>query len=344
MKYLSALAVVSILVGALFIGISWQSDAVEYPTPYGQRADVREFMQQMAEQHNFSLPVLEALFAQAQQRNDIIERISKPAEKAWPWHRYQAHLVDEKRVQQGVAFWQEHSATLQRAADAFGVAPEYIVAILGVETRYGRITGGFRVLDALATLGFDYPPRSDFFRKQLVELLLLAREEGKDPAALYGSYAGAMGYGQFIPSSYRHYAVDFDSDGVRDIWSNPVDAIGSIANYFHQHHWQPGGLVVLPVEVPDNADAQLQTIANQSLKLQHSVGQLMDWGLLGADVPRETSAALYKMQQEDGDEYWLGLHNFYVITRYNRSRLYALAVHQLSQKIKQSYLQQVAQR
>jgi membrane-bound lytic murein transglycosylase B len=187
------------------------------------------------------------------------------------------------------------------------------------------------VLDALTTLAFDYPPRSDFFRGELTEFLLLAREEGRNPLELTGSYAGAMGYGQFIPSSYRAYAVDFDGDGLRDIWSNPRDAVGSIANYFVRHGWRPGGAVVLRVEV-DGAAAD--RVANESLDLTHTVAELGRLGVAVDGLPADEPAALFRMEGADGAEYWLGLRNFHVITRYNRSRLYALAVHQLGQAIK----------
>jgi membrane-bound lytic murein transglycosylase B len=219
---------------------------------------------------------------------------------------------------------------LARAAVEFDVDPRVIVAIIGVETRYGRNTGSYRVVDALTTLAFDYPPRGDFFRRELTEFLLLAREEGKDPRSLKGSYAGAMGYGQFIPSSFRAYAVDFDGDGLRDIWGNTTDAIGSVANYFSRHGWRGGETVVIPVTatraVPDG-------VANASLKLQYNVGELRGLGLEIEDLAPDTPAALFRMEAEEGPEYWLGLHNFYVITRYNRSRLYALAVVQLGDAI-----------
>ena len=219
------------------------------------------------------------------------------------------------------------------------MAPEYIVAIIGVETRYGRISGGYRVLDALTTLAFDYPPRASFFRGELTQYLLLAREEGRDPLWFMGSYAGAMGYGQFIPSSYRAYAVDFDGDGLRDIWTNESDAIGSVANYFSRHGWARDKPVVVRVTVTDDA---ADAVANESLILKRTVAELV---ALGVSIPpaeedsaevglsADEKAGLYRMALEEGTEYWLGLHNFHVITRYNHSRLYALAVHQLSQEI-----------
>lgn len=301
----------------------------DFPRPYAERDDVAGYISEIVAQHGFDQAELRALFADAAQRQDIIERISRPAEKVWTWARYQRHLVDQDRIDRGVNFWNEHHELLAQAEQRYGVAPEYVVAILGIETRYGSITGNFRVLDALATLGFDYPPRSAFFRKELTEFLLLAREENKDPRTLLGSYAGAMGYGQFIPSSYRYYAVDFNGDGARDIWQDPADAIGSIANYFARHHWRGDSVVARRVSVSgSSADA----LANQGLTLKNTVADLRAAGV-AVDLPADAKAALYKLEGASGDEYWVGLHDFYVITRYNHSHMYALAVYQLSQAI-----------
>lgn len=298
---------------------------------YSQRADVRAYVAELVAEHGFTAEELAELFSQAQRKQSILDAIARPAERTLKWHEYRDIFIEEPRITQGLEFWSNHQAVLEEAEARFGVAPEYVVAILGVETRYGRITGGFRVLDALTTLAFDYPPRADFFRRELTQFLLLAREEGHDPLSLTGSYAGAMGYGQFIPSSYRSYAVDFDGDGLRDIWGNPTDAVGSIANYFSVHGWHPGEDVVLRVRVDgDRADG----LANASLDLTHTVADLGRLGVDVAGLPEDAPAALFRMESEDGDEYWLGLNNFHVITRYNRSRLYALAVHQLGQTIK----------
>ena len=303
----------------------------EHPTPYGDRADVRQYIQTLVAEHGFEAQALETLFAGAQQRQDIIDRISRPAEKVWTWGRYKSHLVDDDRIVRGVDFWAQHEATLAAAAERYGVAPEYVVAVIGIETRYGDITGGFRVLDALTTLGFDYEPRAKFFRKELTEFLLLAREEGKDPTELFGSYAGAMGYGQFIPSSYRHYAVDFDGDGLRDIWTNADDAIGSVANYFARHKWRGDGVVAVRLNVSDES---VDDLANQGLKLRHRVADVRARGVTVPDLEAERKAALFKLEGSEGIEYWLALHDFYVISRYNHSHLYALAVYELSQAIK----------
>lgn len=320
----------------------------EYPTPYAEREDVADYIETLSREHGFSKQALQDLFAGAHLRQDIIDRISRPAEKTWTWGRYRSHLVDADRIEKGVDFWSNNTATLNRAAEKYGVAPEYIVAILGIETRYGQITGNFPVLDALATLGFDYPPRARFFRKELTQFLLLAREEGKDPKELKGSYAGAMGFGQFIPSSYRHYAVDFNEDGVRDIWQDSEDAIGSIANYFARHKWGGDGPVTLPALLSQNLDKNsLAKIANASLEPKHTLAELQALGVQSGGAERlmpDTKVALFKLEAEAGEEYWLGFHDFYVITRYNHSHLYAFAVHQLSQAIKAQHQLAVAGR
>lgn len=297
---------------------------------YAERADVQAYVAELVAEHGFDQAELLTLFSQAQRKDKILESIARPAERTLEWHEYRQIFVKEPRISQGVAFWAEHEEILNRAEARYGVEPAYVVAILGVETRYGRITGSYRVLDALTTLAFDYPPRSSFFRKELTEYLLLAREEGGDPTTFTGSYAGAMGYGQFIPSSYRAYAVDFDDDGSRDIWANESDAIGSVANYFSRHGWKAGEGVAVPVQLADQA---ADAVANESLNLKRTVGELTGLGVIAPDLDPAAPANLYRMMQPDGPEYWLGLNNFYVITRYNRSRLYALAVHELSRAI-----------
>lgn len=300
---------------------------------YLQRQQVQAYIEELVTEHDFSRQALNEIFAQARKQERIIELMSRPAERRLVWHEYRKILVDEPRISQGVAFWQENLAALERAEQVYGVAPEVIVAIIGVETRYGRVTGKFGVVDALSTLAFDYPPRAAFFRGQLTEHLLLAREEGKNPLSLKGSYAGAMGYGQFIPSSYRSYAVDFDGDGVRDIWTNKTDAIGSVANYFARHGWSGQGEVVEAVRLAEER-AELVAMANSGLRPTATVGYWREQGIvINSDQPDDRKATFMRMQQPDGADYWLGYEDFYVITRYNHSRLYAMAVHELSQLI-----------
>ncbi len=304
---------------------------------YLQRPETQTFIQRMVTEHGFSESKLEALFAEAERKDSILKAISRPAERSKPWYEYRNIFLTDTRIDQGVKFWQANEETLNRAADQFNVAPEIIVAIIGVETRYGRHAGSYRVVDALSTLAFDYPPRSGFFGRELEQFLLLAREEGIDPLSLKGSYAGAMGFGQFIPSSFRAYAVDFDGDQRRDIWNNTSDAIGSVANYFAKHGWRQNDEVIVRAVLPDGPNQQIDEVANSSLKPAISATELRRIGVLisNSHAAPDSPFALFRMQGEHNPEYWLGMHNFYVITRYNRSRLYALAVYQLGQSIAQ---------
>jgi len=306
--------------------------AVTHGESYLSRAEVDAYIEELIQQHDFSRPELEEVLAAAERRQDIIDLMRRPAERRLNWHEYRKIFLDEPRIAGGVEFWQQNQATLERAEKEYGVAPEVIVAIIGVETRYGRVTGRHRVVDALMTLAFDYPPRASFFRKELTQFLLLAREEGKNPTSLTGSYAGAMGFGQFIPSSYRNYAVDFDRDGVRDIWQNRTDAIGSVANYFSRHGWRGAAQVTLPVQLKAETE-QLLDIANQSLKPTHSVAEMAEMGVIVDGLDPEARVLLLRLLGGDKPEYWLGFDDFYVITRYNHSRLYAMAVYQLGQEI-----------
>jgi len=263
---------------------------------------------------------------------DIIKRMIKPAESVMPWFRYQKIWMKDKRIDQGVQFWQQNADTLARAEDIYGVDPATIVAIIGVETFYGRIQGTFPVLEALHTLGFYYPKRATFFRNELAEYFQLARREGWALDQIKGSYAGAMGMGQFISSSYRQYAVDFNQDGKINLFSDPVDMIGSVANYFKRHHWRQNGFVVQPIEL----QAAQKSLVQSDLKPKYTFEQLE---ALKVDIEElkqaSNTAAVYAFKKADGThEHWLGGENFYVITRYNHSAMYALAVFQLSQAIK----------
>ncbi len=298
---------------------------------YSSREDVRAYVDELVSVHGFGRDALLETFAAARHQPRIVQAMSRPAEKALKWFQYRDIFLGQQRISGGIQFWADNSAALESAETSFNVAPEYVVAIIGVETYFGRVMGSHRVLDALSTLAFDYPPRARFFRNELTEFLLLAREEKRSPADLKGSYAGAMGYGQFIPSSYRHYAVDFDGDGIRDIWTNTTDAIGSVANYFASHGWRGDGEVVLRVQA---SGRDVDEAANKGLALDRTVAEFRALGVEIPEIDGAANAALFRMELEDGMEYWLALHDFYVITRYNRSAMYALAVHQLSQAIK----------
>ena len=301
---------------------------------FSQREDVARFVNAMAARHGHDAEALQALFRDARSSRKIINAISRPAE-ALPWHRYRGIFLKPDRIRQGLQFWRENQAQLERVAVRYGVPPEVVTAIIGVETKYGRNTGGFRVLDALATLAFDYPKRSRFFTKELEHYLLLTREQSLDPRLPTGSYAGAMGIPQFIPSSYRAYAVDFDGDGLADIWENAADAIGSVGNYFKEHGWRQGDAVAVPATVA-GGDGSAGLTAG--LKPTLTMADLTALGIApeaGSAAPAASAKVkLLQLENESGHEYWLAFHNFYVITRYNHSALYAMAVHQLAGAIK----------
>lgn len=299
-----------------------------------QQVDV--FINEMVDKHGFDREKLVVLFGQARKRDDILEAISRPAEKTKPWHEYRQIFVKPARIEGGAEFWKENQEILDRAAAQFGVEPAIVVAIIGVETRYGKNTGSYRVIDALSTLAFEYPPRSKFFRSELEQFLMLAREENVELAEAKGSYAGAMGYGQFIPSSYRAYAVDFSGDGKRDLWNNLDDIIGSVANYFQRHGWKRGEAVAARVSSGSPLDNFEQP---KSHKPKDTTAA--DFAAKGVtttpELPSDQPVALLELEQANGPEFWLTGNNFYVITRYNRSPLYAMAVYQLSEAIRDAY-------
>ncbi len=297
---------------------------------YTDREDVQDYIASLVDEHGFQAEEVRLLLANAERKQSILDAISKPAERTLEWKDYRKIFLTSDRIERGVTFWQDNAEVLARAESTYGVGAQYIVAIIGVETRYGKHMGKYRVLDALATLGFDYPPRAKFFRKELTEYLLMTREEGMDPRAQLGSYAGAMGFGQFISSSFRAYAVDFDGDGVRDILRNKTDAIGSVANYFKRHGWRGDSQVIVPVALQDPAADKL---ANQGEALRHTVGALRAQGVVVPCADNAAKAALFRMEAAAGTQYWVGLNDFYAITRYNHSSMYALAVHQLAEAI-----------
>jgi len=313
----------------LLMGSVMESVAANTDSPVQDEA--RELIERMVAEHQFDRAELEDLFAQVQRQQAIVDAMNRPAEKTKTWAEYRAIFMRENRIAGGVSFWQDNAEALRRAEQTYGVPAEYIVAIIGVETLYGKITGNYRVMDALSTLAFYYPRRADFFTRELEQYLLLTREHQQDPLAHKGSYAGAMGYGQFMPSSYRHYAVDFDGDSIPDIWRNTTDAIGSVANYFARHGWQAGAQVVTRARpATDFTHKELNSIT----KPAHTLAEWRSWGLTPVENLADTLTATgLEMEGEDGLEYWLGFNNFYVITRYNRSPMYALAVHQLAQAL-----------
>ena len=289
------------------------------------------FVKHMVKQHRFNEAELRKLFKEVAIQQPILDAMSKPAEGK-PWHQYREIFMTESRIAGGAQFWRDNEAALKAVEQQYGVPAEIIIAIIGVETKYGAFTGKYRVIDALATLGFAYPSRSEFFLKELEQFLLLSREEHINPLQPMGSYAGAMGLSQFMPSSFRSYARDFDLDRKRDIWHNPADAIASVANYFVANHWQRGGAIASQVSAKGEA---YQQALSKGVKPDTTVGQLRKLAIgIPSQLADAENAKLLSYPLLNGEELWLGLHNFYVITRYNHSPLYAMAVYQLSQAIK----------
>jgi membrane-bound lytic murein transglycosylase B len=313
------------------------SATVSAAEPASYRAGADAFIGDMVARHGFDAAEVTAVLADARYSQAIVDAMDRPYE-AKPWHRYRALFVTPERIRGGVDFWNAQADLLARAESVYGVSPQVIVAIIGVETNYGGHLGTHRVLDALTTLGFSYPRRAAFFRDQLEAYLVLGREEEIDVVAAVGSYAGAMGKPQFIPSSYRAYAVDFDADGRRDLWRSDADVIGSVANYLASHGWRRGEAVALsttlPDGVPDGMPPGLEVAEKTPVAPAITARELR---AVGVAVPESlaptTPMTLIRLDGET-DEYWLGLTNLYAITRYNQSNLYAMAVYQLSEAIR----------
>ena len=294
-----------------------------------KRPEVRAFIEETSRDLGFERNQLESLLAQAETKQAILDAISRPAERVVPWFEYRDRFLTEKRILQGTDFWIEHGETLRRIPDPNVAAS--VVGILGVETSFGRITGRYRVIDALATLAFDYPPRGDFFRSELQQFLLLSREEAVDPRTALGSYAGAMGAPQFISSSYRTYAIDGDGNGKRDLWNSWDDVIGSVANYLLVYGWREGEPVVVAATLPGDDLSRFDT---SKLELNETVASLRNKGVhFETTMPETAPALLIAAQGKEGPVYRVGFHNFYVLTRYNRSPMYAMAVHDLGDAV-----------
>src|SRR3984957_12692741 len=301
-----------------------------------KRTDVKGFIAHMAETSPFKKRQLRKLMKEAQSQPAIIEAMDRPAEKAKPWFEYRPIFITERRIREGTDFWIAHRQALDQASVRSGVAPEYLAAILGVETFYGRLTGSYRVLDALATLAFDYPARAKFFRDELEQFLLLTRDAGLDPLSVKGSYAGAMGAPQFMPSNYRRYAVDADADGHINLWTNWADVCASVGNYLKEHGWNAGEPVLSEASVAPEKPSDLD---GRKLALSETVGSLRTKGVsFDSSLPEEAPALLIAVDDADGVHWRVGYNNFYVITRYNHSPLYAMAVYELAAAVKQRVL------
>jgi membrane-bound lytic murein transglycosylase B len=314
---------------------------------FGQWAEVSAFMDMMVTKHGFNRTELESVFRKARYVDTTIQ-LMKPAPPGKPknWQAYRMRFVEPVRIAAGLKFWDQHADALARAEALYGVPSEIIVGILGVETFYGRQAGTFRVMDALTTLAFDYPDtpnraaRMQFFRSELENTLLFARDSGIDPFSLLGSYAGAIGWPQFMPSSIREYAVDFDGDGKIDLRNSPVDAIGSIANFLKEHGWKQGEPVVFPATVAspssDNANPAWTTYIGRELQAKFKLDELKSSGVVpGIEPPANMSFGLVDLQNGlEPTEYWLGAENFFAITQYNRSFFYAMSVVELGRAVR----------
>jgi membrane-bound lytic murein transglycosylase B len=302
---------------------------------YAKRPEVRAFIRDMVQRHGFVERELTFMFSRVKREDPVLQFI-RPPDKGPSWQEYRELFVNEKRVALGAEFWGTHGAQLERAQREFGVPPEYVLAIIGIETYYGRNMGRWRVVDALTTLAFDYPPRATYFRNELEQYLLLSRDLGFDVFSVRGSYAGAIGIPQFMPGSQRRFAVDFDGDGVVDLRRNAADAIGSVANFLKQHGWQPGGAVMFPARVEGEA---WRAYADGGIEPRHRLADLKRAGAQFA-APAELDGALGALVElatpERASEYRVGLNNFYVLTRYNRSALYATAVAELAAALRKT--------
>ncbi|HET7775656.1 MAG TPA: lytic murein transglycosylase B [Azospira sp.] len=318
---------------ALFIPLLAASQAAlaaKKAETFANDPEAAAFIAEMVERHGFSADSLAPLFAATGPNASVLSAI-QPAATAErrSWQRYRERFVNEQRTRAGLAFWQRHGATIAKASAVYGVPEEIIVAIIGVETEYGRNTGRYSVFQALATLAFRYPPRAPFFRGELEQFLLLARENRQPPQSIKGSYAGAIGIPQFMPSSQRRFAVDFDGDGRIDLVGSPEDAIGSVASFLAQHGWQTGAPIAHPLPAGTEPAAEL---LQSDLTPRHSSAALRAAGLA---APGDSRYALVDLVTPDGPtEYWLGEQNFWVISRYNRSSFYAMAVFQLGERLR----------
>ena len=298
-----------------------------------KRPEIVSFVNDVVAHDPLKRKAVLALLAKAEPQPKIIELMTRPAEKVTPWWEYREHFLTDERIALGAQFWADHKDALEKVSAERGIAPEYLIAVIGVETRYGRTTGKFRVLDALATLAFDYPPRSDYFRSELEQFLLLANEDKLNPLTTTGSYAGAMGAPQFMPSTYRRYAVDADSDNKRDLWTDWDDIIASVANYLQDHGWESGGPVLAEARLEPDPTFQINP---GKVDLNETVDSLNAHGVkIDLPLPGATPAVLISAEQQDGPAYRVGFKNFYVITRYNGSARYAMSVFDLAQAIVQ---------
>ncbi len=304
------------------------------------RPEVRSFLDKISQEEDINRIRLAGLFAGLSSQQAVLDLISRPAERTLRWADYRPIFLTTERIEAGRKFLEEHNSLLLQVEERHGVSPEYIVAIIGVETFYGRITGTFTVLEALATLAFDYPPRASFFRQELAEYLVLSEKEGWDTVDVKGSYAGAMGMPQFIASSYRQYAVDFDDDGQRDLFGSMADILGSVGNYLARHGWTAGATPAEQWQPAEGIEPPMRALVRESLRPEIDAEKILSLGFesdaLQQAIENDDRVSVMTFDNDDAEELWIGYGNFYAITRYNHSRLYALAVFQLAQAISEA--------
>lgn len=330
---------VQALVISVSVGLPSLATAHENAEQYWQRESVREYVRALAEENDLDPDHVASLFSDVTRQQSILDAIAKPAERTLSWMEYRPIFLTQKRIDAGKVFMKEHHEVLQKAQKQFGVPAEIIAAIIGVETFYGRITGSYRVLEALATLSFDYPRRSEFFTREMSEFILLSEREGWDTVNVKGSYAGAMGMPQFIASSYQQYAIDFDDDGKRDLFDSPADIIGSVANYLARHGWVDDAPIAERWTPDDGITEPMLALVRESLKPAIEVDTVKALGfdseVLAAATDKGKLLSVMTMKAKPEQELWIGYRNFYAITRYNHSRLYAMAVFQLGEAIRE---------
>ena len=323
---LALLALTAVTTGAAAAHAARSEPGQRFP-----RAQLARFATHVARRDGLNRRALLRVLKHARVQPKIIDDMNRPAERVLQWWQYRQIFLTDRRIAEGVEFWREHRDSLERVSAEQGVPPQYIVAILGAETYYGRITGSYRVLDALATLAFDYPPRAHYFRGELEQFLVLTQRQKIDPLAARGSYAGAMGPLQFMPSAYLRYGIDDDEDGQTDLFNDWDDVFASVANYLHECGWQAGGPVVADVRIDPGATFQINP---SNLTLDQTIDALNAQGVrVDTAVPGDTRVVLLLAQQQDGPAYRVGFNNFHALTRYNYSALYAMAVDELARAI-----------
>jgi len=335
-----------ITVSTLFsfsIGINAQTTAL---TPLSHNVQFKAYLQQLEQQYNFSATQLKQWFSQVKPNPDVIAHMNKPYENQ-PWFKYRTFFINQNRITNGVKFWRKHAATLKRVEKQYGVPANIIVAIIGIESLYGKQEGTYRVIDSLTTLAFYYPQRAQFFKQQLTNFLLLARKQGTNPLSVKGSYAGAFGLPQFMPSSFNSYAVDYSKNQHIDLTSNADDAIASIANYLAKNGWQHGQLIAVPAHVSPTELKRLAVIRHSPPDQRNPIQSVSSFGMQGITpslpIDVDSKVVLIQLHSKHHYDYWLGLNNFQTIMRYNHSDEYAMAVYVLGEIIHDVYYQELVQ-